>query len=143
MDLRGRPTVYTQELADLICNAVSSDIYSIRQLCEKNASLPPMNTIYNWLRMYPDFNDKYLKAKALQAHILVDEMVEISDDPANCVSEIMQWAKVRIDTRKWMAQKLLPRLYGDKQQTEHSVSDSTKEVVKRVADINKENEKAF
>jgi hypothetical protein len=37
---------------------------------------------------------------------------------------------VRIDTRKWYAAKLVPRIYGDLQQIEHGVTGDLAELLK-------------
>jgi hypothetical protein len=68
-------------------------------------------------------------AREIQAHTLADELLEISDDGSNdwmerkgkderggweLNGENIQRSRVRIDTRKWLLSKMLPKVYGDK-----------------------------
>jgi hypothetical protein len=72
------------------------------------------------------FASKYARAREIQAHAIADELLEIADDGRNdwlernegigpeLNSENIQRSRVRIDTRKWLLSKMLPRIYGDK-----------------------------
>ena len=65
-----------------------------------------------------------VKAREAQADALFDEILEIADDSRNDTvhgengdtpnHEWIARSKLRIDTRKWMAAKLRPKVYGDK-----------------------------
>jgi len=120
----GRPTDYSLELATEICRQVANNGLALNTLCKKNPSWPTRSTIYEWLRRYKDFSDMYIKAKKDQVTALVDDILEISDDSSqddkededgnySCNSEWINRCRLRVDTRKWIAAKLVPRLYGD------------------------------
>ena len=104
----GRPTDYSPELAKKICAALSGGM-SLRRLCMQD-DMPNAATVYDWLWRYPDFNDKYARAKEDRAESYADEIAEIADnqelDPNS--------RRVMIDARKWVACKFAPRKYGDK-----------------------------
>ena len=72
--------------------------------------MPTAQCVRNWLVDKPEFVAKYTRAREDQAEYYADEMVEIADsadkDTANA-------ARVRVDTRKWIAAKLRPKKYGD------------------------------
>ena len=53
----------------------------------------------------------YARAKLQQADILAEQCLEIADD---CNSNNYATSQIEIDTRKWLASKLLPKQYGDK-----------------------------
>jgi hypothetical protein len=109
---RGRPTSYTVEEADRICTWVASG-KSIVSYCKQLAT-PNYATITDWRVAYPDFDAKIARAREDQAEFLADELVEISDN-----QELDPNARrVMIDTRKWIASKLKPRIYGDKIQAD-------------------------
>lgn len=125
----GRPTDYSQELAEEICEAIASDSKGLRRLCKENEHWPHRNNIYKWLRKYPDFRCLYAQSKESQIEALVDEILEIADDTSHdsiiktddqgkekivCNNEWINRSRLRIDTRKWLAAKLCPRVYGDK-----------------------------
>jgi hypothetical protein len=71
-------------------------------------SLKPFE-FFKELDLNPQLSDAYARAVRTRAEIMVDEILTISDhDP--------DWgrAKLRVDTRKWIASKLNPRVYGDR-----------------------------
>ncbi len=104
----GRPSKYTQELADELCERLSEG-KSLRTVCEAD-DMPSKATVFSWLRTKPEFLDQYDRSKAEAADSLVDEILEISDD----TSLETQRARLQVDARKWVASKLKPKKYGDK-----------------------------
>ena len=118
---------YSQELADAICDLIV-DGKSIRDIC-KAEDMPAMSSIFKWLRENKDFSEQYARAKEIQAECLADELINIADDTSGDVSGelempngvAVQRAKLKIDTRKWIASKLLAKKYGDK--IEHTGAD--------------------
>lgn len=130
----GRPTKYTNKLADLICARLSEG-ESLRTVC-KSENMPCKATVFKWLRLYPSFVDQYARAKEESADALTDEMLDIADDAQNDYMERLgedgqpegyqingehiQRSRLRIETRKWLAVKLKPKKYGDKVEQEHS-----------------------
>jgi hypothetical protein len=119
----GRPSDYTQELADLICERIATHGVGLKKLCEMYDDMPEKITIRRWCLKYPQFRSQYAQAKALQIEALVDEIIDIADDASQdtfisehgkqvCNNEFIARSRVRIDTRKWLASKLAPKLYG-------------------------------
>lgn len=119
----GRPTLYNEELADLICMRVQTNSIGLPRLCKKYPELPSYDTINTWRVIYPEFSVKYAQAKLKQAELLAEEILEIADDASGdgtvdengeekFNSEFVARSRLRIDTRKWLAAKLLPRTYG-------------------------------
>lgn len=119
----GRPSDYTQELADLICECIATHGIGLKKLCEMYDDMPEKITIRRWCLKYPQFRSQYAQAKSLQIETLIDEIIDIADDSAGdsiindqrkevCNSEFIARSRVRIDTRKWLASKLAPKLYG-------------------------------
>lgn len=108
----GRPSTYTDSLARRICVQIAEG-KSIRKICQ-GKGMPTLSTIFKWLDEKPAFSEQYARARAIQAEVHADEIVDIADtesDPAK--------ARVRVDARKWIAVKLLPRKYGDRVTNEH------------------------
>jgi hypothetical protein len=124
----GRPTDYTQETADIICERLA-DGESLRTICD-DADMPARSTVFRWLSLHKEFSDQYARAKEVQAEVLADELISIADDGRNdwmerkdADGENIGWREngealrrsaLRIDTRKWVAAKLLPKKYGEK-----------------------------
>lgn len=109
----GRPTDYTEELGDLICEGISNRM-SLVKICA-GEDMPAVRTVYNWLRTHEEFLHNYETAKEDQAHALVEKALEIADD------EMIdpQHKRIMVDTRKWIASKYNTKKYGDKQVVEN------------------------
>lgn len=122
----GRPTIFTQDLADKICAQLAMG-ESLRTVCKAD-EMPSLQTIFNWFRTQKGFVEQYARAKEESADALTDEILDIADDGSNDWMEIhkngydstvvdqeaVQRSKLRVETRKWIASKLKPKKYGDK-----------------------------
>lgn len=104
------------EQKDLFIELVSDGL-SARKACA-SAKLPTFPTISKWLRDDGEFRDKYRVAMELRAQ-------KIDDDIDDAIEQMKygeldaQQARVVIDTYKWRAAKLYPKLYGENQKVEH------------------------
>lgn len=135
--MKGRPSGYTQEIADVICERLANG-ESLRRICE-GEDMPHLATVMRWLGANKGFCEQYARARELQAEFIFDQMTDIADDGTNdwmasnapdCEGykhngEHVQRSKLRIDARKWMLAKMAPRKYGDKQQIDHVSSDGS------------------
>ena len=123
---KGRPPIYTQELADRICAEIASSSKSMRTIC--NEVEISVQTVLNWLNTNESFLAQYTRAKEMQADYMAEEMIEIADDGSNDYmtitkgdkeyevenKEVTSRSKLRVETRKWIASKLKPKKYGEK-----------------------------
>jgi hypothetical protein len=108
----GRPVEFTQQRKEQFC-AMIAEGKSARQGCrELNISL---QTLYRHVREDESFRDQYARAREDAADTLVDELMEIAE-----TEEDVQRAKLKIDARKWVAARMKPKSWGEKQQVEHS-----------------------
>ena len=110
----GRPSDYTPELAREICKQIANG-KSMRSVCRQD-DMPGMTTVFRWLGDIEDFRKQYDRATEERAEALVEDMLDIADNE----DQDTQRSRLRVDTRKWIASKLKPKKYGDKQQVEHS-----------------------
>lgn len=113
---RGRPSIYSQELADRICERLVAG-ESIRAICSDDG-MPTWPAISKWLNEKPEFAIQYARAREDQAEALADRIIEIADDE----SIDAHHKRIMVDARKWVAAKLKPKRYGDKAEVEHSGS---------------------
>lgn len=123
----GRPTQYSEYLAELICSRIA-DGESLVAIC-KSEHIPHRSTVLRWAADNPAFCDKYARAREAQAELLAEEIIEIADDTSGDFklvvkdgkeeavydAEHVQRSKLRVDARKWFASKVAPAKYGDKQ----------------------------
>ncbi len=125
----GRPSDYTPELADRICKRISEG-ESVRSICS-DETMPSKATVFRWLGddRKIEFRARYAGAHEAQAEAICDEILEIADDATNDFmdrkrgdgsiervlnSEHVQRSRLRIDSRKWLLSKMLPKKYGDR-----------------------------
>jgi len=107
----GRPSSYTQEIADKICEQLAIG-YSIRTVC-KGEDMPSVETFFRWLRSNESFREQYARAKQESADAMAEEILDISDDVEHD-KEAINKARLRVDTRKFLMAKMKPKKYGDK-----------------------------
>lgn len=124
----GRPTAYSIEVADAICERIA-DGESLRAIC-KDEDKPSKSTVFRWLKSNEEFRDQYARAKAEMADSLFDDMLAIADNTDKDKDEDgrvdvdhINRQRIRIETRKWMAGKLKPKVYGER--IDHTSSDGT------------------
>ena len=120
----GRPTTYNEEIAALICERVATSTLGLNKLCELHDDLPVKSTVNLWRYKHPEFSTSYAVAKLKQADLLAEECLSIADDDSGDTkinaltgeevpnTEFIARSRLRIDTRKWLAAKLLPKQYG-------------------------------
>jgi hypothetical protein len=118
----GRPSRYSDEIADTIINGLASGL-SLRKICRAD-EMPDRETVFRWIETRPDFAAKYARAREFQAEANAEEIIDIADDEDDPAK-----ARVRIDARKWVASKLLPKKYGDKATVQHEGGDKPIETV--------------
>lgn len=66
--------------------------------------------VLEWQAQDEQFRELYARARAAQLARWADDLVEIADDPSGDPNR----DRLRIDTRKWLLARMLPRLYGDR-----------------------------
>lgn len=115
-----RPSDYTQELADRICEELSEGV-SLRTVCLAD-DMPSARTVFRWLRTNEQFCQQYARAKEESADAMAEELLDISDESVKdaygadpkASSAVVQAQKLRVDTRKWLMSKMKPKKYQDK-----------------------------
>jgi hypothetical protein len=72
-------------------------------------------TVSRWIARDPVFAERYRLARIEQAHALADRALDIADEPiARGDVASLQRNRLRVDTIKWLASKIAPRVYGDR-----------------------------
>lgn len=136
---RGRPSKRTPEIEDVILKGIA-DGESLRKVCAE-AKIEP-STFFDWIQADDGFHKRYARAKEIAAELMADEILNIADDSSEDEmfieaddesgkgakrvqnSEFINRSRLRVDSRKWLLSKLLPKKYGEKIGVEHSASGS-------------------
>jgi hypothetical protein len=131
----GRPSKFSLSLGREICARLSEG-ESLRSIC-RDEDMPDKTTVIRWLfnenfddyQDIKDFRTQYEQARITQMHMLAEELLDIADDGTNDYmmresksgdeyevtnAENIQRSRLRVDTRKWLLSKVLPKVYGDK-----------------------------
>lgn len=99
---------FSPEIAARIC-AEMTDGKSLRSICDQDG-MPTRVSVWLWRGSNPDFAAQFDAASREGARAMVDDIMAISDNDVLDPND----KRIRVDTRKWIASKVLPKVYGDK-----------------------------
>ena len=139
-----RQLEFSPDVGDIICERLVEG-ESLRSIC-RDPDMPAISTVFRWMRLVPEFSEQYAAARDAQADTLADEILEIADDSRNdwmekhgsdstgwqLNGEHYQRARLRVDTRKWIASKLKPKRYSDRIQHDGPEGGPLQVVVNRM-----------
>jgi hypothetical protein len=90
--------------------------------------MPNVSSVYLWIIKNKDFSNMYARAKEDQADTYSDQIIDIgeeipmmviTDEDGKVTKRIdpagINRNRLRVDARKWVASKLKPKKYGDRQ----------------------------
>jgi hypothetical protein len=124
-----RPSIFTPELGTSICERIAAG-ESLRAIC-RDEEMPSSSSVFSWLldAEKKSFLEQYEAARAIQAELMFEELVEIADNSEHDEleresgnggtyyvpnTEYIQRSRLRVDTRKWYLSKVLPKKFGEK-----------------------------
>jgi len=112
----GRPSKKSPAVIDDIIAGVSSG-RSIANVCANDPGMPDVRSVYRWLGEDDDFRLAYLRACSNRSLVYADTIGDIAQavlagklDPNG--------ARVAIDSYKWLATKLVPTIFGERQEVQ-------------------------
>lgn len=128
---RGRPECYTDDIAREICERIAAN-ETLTAICHDD-HMPCIRTVSKWMMRLPDFYAAIARAREQQMHLEAEEIRTIADnayedyyidwkvDPTTgdrtpfvvVNGESVKRAALRMDARKWRAEKLNRRVYGN------------------------------
>lgn len=120
-----KPSVENAEAVARLCSLIAGGM-SMAEACARD-DCPSRTAVYERMAADEGFRAIIARAREAQAHHWADEIISISDDSRNDFitrqtpageevvvnHEHIQRAKLRVDSRKWLLARLLPKLYGD------------------------------
>jgi hypothetical protein len=109
-----KPVRFSDKVFASICEEIAQG-RSLRSICTAKDK-PSVGTVMRWLADDEggELREQYARARDAQSDVIADEILMIAD-----TEDDPQKARVRIDARKWLAGKMKPKVYGDKQTVEH------------------------
>jgi hypothetical protein len=130
--VKAAPVRWSQAIADLICERLKGG-ESLNAIC-KDKDLPTENAVREWVHDDKHgFAANYSRAREIGYSRLAEEILNICDTPLigtkttskatgveTTEGDMIEHRRLQVDTRKWMLSKMLPKIYGDKQQVELS-----------------------
>ena len=117
----GRKPVFTQEHKDQVIEYMRQGLSTMQ--IEKQDGMPSHALIFKWVGTDPDFRDKYIEAKRIQAFMMAEQILHIADNSEHDVIKNEEGKEVtnhgviardreRIKTRMWLMERMLPRQFG-------------------------------
>ena len=116
---RGRPTLYTPELADEICERVALGETTIA--ISRDEHMPDRTVMFRWAQANPEFSQRIHAARVESVHTEFEEIRDIADQQGTNRDVVARRAQ-QIDARKFRCARLSSR-YTEK----HNLAVSTPE----------------
>ena len=87
---------------------------SLRSICDTSDAMPHWVTVLQAVQRDEELHEMYIRARAIGAEILADEMFDLARQPLDGVERNManaevQRRRVEIDTMKWCFARMQPR----------------------------------
>ena len=116
----GRPSTFTKEMGNLICDRMETG-ESLRSIC-RDADFPAVGQVIKWLASNAniEFRLQYAHSRQVGLEVMADDTLNIADqEPVKTAdgkidNAGVQHQRLRVDTRKWILSKQLPKVYGDR-----------------------------
>jgi Bacteriophage Sf6, terminase small subunit-like len=151
-DLGGRPTKYTQEMAEKICQIVETHPHGIRRLTKMFDWMPSESVISEWRARNDWFQVRFLEARQKQTHLLFENAIDEVEELEEYKYHDSKAGATRIDTGIVAMKKLIashklrhaaqinPKEYASKRDEEsNNPQDTLSKIQSLVADLNKDN----
>lgn len=117
----GRPTTFTQEIADKLCSLIMSGM-SVHRICDME-DMPPRSTVNTWLTKDAEFSYQYAQALQFRTHVKAEERHELIESAFNDIKELPEgvngnvWVtlvKEQVRAIEWDAERLAAKRYKPK-----------------------------
>ncbi len=132
----GRPTDYSDEIANAICTWIAEG-KSLRSYC-KQKKTPALSTVCLWIVTHEEFSEHYRRAREAAGYAHADNIVDIVQQIADQSLE-PNAARVMMDGLKWSAERMAPRSHMPQSLVNHQSPDGSMtpkptEIIVRAAD---------
>jgi hypothetical protein len=128
----GRPSTFTQEIADEICARLAKG-EPLAHICREEG-MPAVRTVSDWKKANETFSADFARARDEGFDRIAADCLDIADDGVNdkyidengnfrTDTDVIQRSKLRIETRMKLLAKWDPKRYGDRITQEHTGAD--------------------
>jgi hypothetical protein len=126
MGRNGNKPDFDGEIYDAILERMAQG-ESLSVIC-RDRGMPSRVTVLRQVTADPAFEALYDRARQAMGDALAEQILEIADDASMDMSDpqSVNRAKLKVDSRKWLASKLFPRQFGDVVRNELSGPDGGK-----------------
>jgi hypothetical protein len=100
---------YSKKVTRAICKRIARGDVWYR--IANTDGLPSYDSLYTWLRKYPDFAADYAQAREMAADLRADKVLMVAEE---ATAETVQRDRLRVGALQWHAGKASPRKYGTK-----------------------------
>jgi uncharacterized protein (DUF885 family) len=114
----GRPTLKTPEICAEICRRIAEG--ETMQKILKDPGMPAWTTVHEWRHSDQSFRQDLARAREQQAEVWAEEMLSISDDELP-THEAIGRARLRMQSRQWLAGKYNPQFADKPNQTQVNI----------------------
>jgi hypothetical protein len=114
----GRPTLKTPELCAKICDRISEG-ETLKSVLEQ-PGMPGWTTVHDWKQADESFAKALARARELGAIVMADTIKDIADEELQTREEIRR-ARLRMQSRQWLAGKYNSRFANKPNQTQVNV----------------------
>ncbi|MFN3352936.1 MAG: hypothetical protein ACK4Z5_04945 [Brevundimonas sp.] len=125
----GRPSTFTQEIADEICERLSKG-EPLAHIC-RDENMPAVRTVSDWKKAHQSFSADFARARDEGFDAIAADCLEIADESSKDTvygkdgderpdTEWISRSKLRIETRLKLLAKWDPKRYGEKLDLNHS-----------------------
>lgn len=118
-----------KEIVKNVCSDIETGL-SLRKALEKIKL--PAKTFYEWIDGDEVKSKQYARACEIRAENIFEDIIDIADDSSQDLlgvdeygnrienREFVNRSKLRVDARKWMLSKMMPKKYGEKLDIDHT-----------------------
>ena len=86
---------------------------SLRSICDGDETMPAWNTVLQAVQRSEDLHEMYVRARAIGAEVLADEMFDLARSPLDVDKQLanaeVQRRRVELDTMKWVFLRMQPK----------------------------------
>jgi hypothetical protein len=100
---------YSKKLTEKICQRIARGDAWYR--IANTDGLPSYDTLYVWLRKYPDFAEDFAQAREIAADLRADKTLAVAEE---ATAATVQRDRLRVAALQWHAAKAAPRRYGSR-----------------------------